>query len=85
MKFQLNGVSRPLSAGLTVACLLRAEGYGQVSGDLCGENQGGRDAETTRSGIALAINECVIPRSQWQSVQIQPDDQVDLFMAIAGG
>ena len=81
MTFQLNGDTRPWRAGLSVACMLQEQGYGVASREVqttCG-------TEGIRTGIALAINECVIPRSQWQSVVIQPDDQVDLFTAIAGG
>lgn len=38
-----------------------------------------------RSGIAVAINQQVIPRSLWHSQQLAEGDVIQLFTAIAGG
>jgi len=38
-----------------------------------------------RSGIAVAINQQVIPRSVWHSQQLAEGDHIQLFTAIAGG
>ncbi|BET95365.1 sulfur carrier protein ThiS [Xenorhabdus taiwanensis] len=41
--------------------------------------------EHTQSGTALAINQTIIPRSEWQTHQINDGDTILLFQAIAGG
>lgn len=38
-----------------------------------------------RAGIAVAINQQVIPRSYWDSQSLQEGDNIMLFTAIAGG
>lgn len=38
-----------------------------------------------RAGIAVAINQQVIPRSHWDSQSLQEGDTIMLFTAIAGG
>lgn len=38
-----------------------------------------------RSGIAVAINQQVIPRSLWDSQPLAEGDHIQLFTAIAGG
>lgn len=35
--------------------------------------------------IAIAVNRQIIPRSQWQSHQLQAQDKVDIVRAIGGG
>ncbi|OTA15500.1 sulfur carrier protein ThiS [Xenorhabdus vietnamensis] len=39
----------------------------------------------TQSGTALAINQTIIPRSEWHIHQVNDGDNVLLFQAIAGG
>ncbi|MBD1227168.1 sulfur carrier protein ThiS [Xenorhabdus griffiniae] len=41
--------------------------------------------ERPQSGTALAINQTIIPRSEWQTHQINDGDSILLFQAIAGG
>jgi sulfur carrier protein len=41
--------------------------------------------ERTATGIAVAINEHVIPRSQWASHKIVNGDQVEIVNAVQGG
>ncbi|PWC15304.1 sulfur carrier protein ThiS [Brenneria roseae subsp. roseae] len=36
-------------------------------------------------GIALAINQTIIPRDAWSQHQVQDGDDILLFQAIAGG
>ncbi|GHG71476.1 sulfur carrier protein ThiS [Alishewanella longhuensis] len=38
-----------------------------------------------RAGIAVAINQQVIPRSRWDIQPLKDGDTIQLFMAIAGG
>ncbi|MBI6549486.1 sulfur carrier protein ThiS [Xenorhabdus lircayensis] len=41
--------------------------------------------QRTQSGTALAINQTIIPRSEWHTHQINDGDNILLFQAIAGG
>jgi sulfur carrier protein len=41
--------------------------------------------ESPLKGSAIAVNQKVISRSEWASYQLQENDQVSLFQAIAGG
>ncbi|MBS0971655.1 sulfur carrier protein ThiS [Chimaeribacter arupi] len=36
-------------------------------------------------GTALAVNQTIIPRAQWETHQVQDGDAILLFQAIAGG
>jgi sulfur carrier protein len=36
-------------------------------------------------GVAIAINGEVVGRSQWPSVQLEPDDRIEVLSAIGGG
>ncbi len=74
MKFLFNGQSREGVVGLTVHALLVNEGY-RVAGD----------QPHIRLGLAVAINEQVVPRSCWPTQTIGAGDTVELFQAIAGG
>ncbi|MEQ5806191.1 sulfur carrier protein ThiS [Alteromonas sp. NFXS44] len=35
--------------------------------------------------VAVAVNQTIIPASQWQHHELQPDDAVELFTLVAGG
>ncbi|MBC8953926.1 sulfur carrier protein ThiS [Xenorhabdus sp. PB62.4] len=41
--------------------------------------------QCTQSGTALAINQTIIPRSDWYTHQVNDGDNILLFQAIAGG
>lgn len=43
------------------------------------------DIDPEVGGIAVAINAAVVPRSRWPEVHIQPDDDVEIVRATAGG
>lgn len=37
------------------------------------------------ANIAVAVNQHVVPKSQWKKLHCQQGDQIDLFTAVAGG
>ncbi|ETS31388.1 sulfur carrier protein ThiS [Photorhabdus temperata] len=41
--------------------------------------------EWSQPGTALAINQTIIPRSNWSTHQVNDGDNILLFQAIAGG
>ena len=82
MSFLFNGERREWSAGLSVQQLLLHEGYGVPSAPITASATA---PETVRLGIAVAINEQVLPRCSWVSRQIARDERLELFQAIAGG
>jgi len=41
--------------------------------------------ESPLKGSAIAVNQKIISRSEWANYQLQENDQVSLFQAIAGG
>ncbi|MDQ7040250.1 MAG: sulfur carrier protein ThiS [Rhodothermus sp.] len=65
----LNGEPYEVPVGTTVAALLR---------HLAIDPEGAR-------GIAVAVNEEVVRRSQWAAVQLQPGDRVEVVTARQGG
>ena len=38
-----------------------------------------------KPGVALAINQSIVPREQWEAHLLKDGDQILLFQAIAGG
>ena len=66
MKATVNGVSRELPDGTTVASLLERLGV-------------------TRSGIAVAKNERVVRRSDYENSPIVEGDAIEIIKAVAGG
>ncbi|MBO9152950.1 sulfur carrier protein ThiS [Chitinophaga sp. GCM10012297] len=40
---------------------------------------------TTRKGIAVAVNQKVVPRLRWSDVTLRPADQVTIIQATQGG
>ena len=38
-----------------------------------------------REGIAVAVNETVVPKAQWDSFELQPNDKVLVIKATQGG
>ena len=41
--------------------------------------------DPTRPGIAVALNDRVVPRSAWATTHLAPGDRVEVLHAIAGG
>lgn len=38
-----------------------------------------------RRGIAVALNQSVLPRTAWAKTQISPDDRIEIVQPLAGG
>ena len=38
-----------------------------------------------RPGIAVAIDQEVIPRTQWEEIEIQPESEIEIIRAAQGG
>ena len=73
MDFFVNDSPRQGLAGLSLAGLLLAEGLGRG------------EPPQIPSGVALAVNQQVIPRSHWALTQVAAGDRIDIFSVIAGG
>ena len=43
------------------------------------------EIDPSRPGIAVAIDQEVIPRTQWEEVKIQPDSEIEIIRAAQGG
>jgi len=41
--------------------------------------------QISQGGIAVAVNETIIPKSDWPAYVLRPDDKVMLIKAIQGG
>jgi sulfur carrier protein len=35
--------------------------------------------------VAAVVNQNIVPKSEWQHYHCQPNDQIELFAAVAGG
>lgn len=46
---------------------------------------GGRPADGSRLGVAVAVNAAVIPRSEWSGWELTAGDNVELVTAVQGG
>lgn len=43
------------------------------------------DIDTERQGIAVALNDAVVPRARWESAPVSPGDVVEVIGAVQGG
>ena len=43
------------------------------------------DIDPKRRGIAVAVNETVVPRAAWTETQISPGDRIEIVRPLAGG
>lgn len=84
MNFVLNGQPRVWQPELTLETLLRQEGY-LVNRAEESQPEVGSCPLATRAGVAVAIGQQVIPRSVWAERLVAPEDEIELFQAIAGG
>ena len=41
--------------------------------------------DSSRRGVALALNGRVVPRAEWEHVRLRPQDRVEIVRAFAGG
>lgn len=42
-------------------------------------------ADPARPGIAVAVNDRVVPRAAWATTRLAPGDRVEVLQAVAGG
>lgn len=84
MSFVLNGQPRAWQPELTLEALLFQEGYvAKTPG--APQPDAGCCTGSIRAGVAVAIGQQVVPRSTWAQRVIAPQDEIELFQAIAGG
>jgi len=38
-----------------------------------------------RPGVAVAVNESLVPRAAWPATELQPGDRVEIVVAVQGG
>jgi sulfur carrier protein len=69
MRVLLNGETRELADGATVADLVERSGL----------------AHERRRGIAVAVDAEVVPRSAWEATELSEGQAVELLTAIQGG
>lgn len=36
-------------------------------------------------GVAIALNQAVVPRSQWEAREVTDGDEIDILVAVQGG
>ncbi len=41
--------------------------------------------DPARPGIAVAVNDAIVPREEWASRALRPGDRVEVVRAVAGG
>ena len=41
--------------------------------------------EKDATGIAIALNQAVVPRSQWENREVTDGDEIDILLAVQGG
>ena len=41
--------------------------------------------DPSRPGIAVAIDQEVVPRTQWEETEIQPESEIEIIRAAQGG
>ncbi|WP_409419928.1 sulfur carrier protein ThiS [Pseudaeromonas sp. ZJS20] len=73
MDFFVNDSPRQGLAGLSLEGLLLAEGLGRG------------EPPQIPAGVAVALNQVVIPRPQWALTPVASGDRIDIFSVIAGG
>jgi sulfur carrier protein len=69
MKILVNGSEREVPARLTVAELMR----------------GLPDGGAAASGVAVAVEAQVVPRSEWEEVELSEGQRVEVLGAVQGG
>jgi sulfur carrier protein len=69
MRIIVNGAERDLPERLTVAELVRRLAHGAGEG----------------RGVAVAVDAQVVPRSQWDGVELSEGQRVEVLGAIQGG
>jgi sulfur carrier protein len=75
---RLNGATRPLAAGTTLAGLVTA-----ITGRELLPT--GNPADGGRLGVAVARNFGIVPRSQWSVTELGQHDDIEILTAVQGG
>ncbi|HEX2498371.1 MAG TPA: sulfur carrier protein ThiS [Actinomycetes bacterium] len=77
VRVSINGESRELAAGTTVA---------DVVAELAPpSNHGTAPPKGTARGIAVAVNDEVVPRTAWPDTVLAEADRVEVLTAVQGG
>ncbi|TDD70249.1 sulfur carrier protein ThiS [Jiangella aurantiaca] len=58
---------------------------GATLGDVVLRTMTKPDGTYSDSGIAVAVNQIVVPRSDWAATPLQPDDKIEIISAVQGG
>ena len=74
----VNGGNLGLPDAITVRDLV-ADRLGRAVGD------DGRACDGTPLGVAVAVDEAVLPRSSWAHTPLTPDARYELVTAVQGG
>ena len=45
----------------------------------------GMDIRADTTGIAVAVNEAVVPRQNWRDTQLRTSDSIEIIRAVQGG
>ena len=54
---------------------------GLTIADVVANETGKKDA----TGIAIALNQAVVPHSQWENREVADGDEIDILVAVQGG
>ena len=65
----------------TVNQEVRQGDEGLTIADVVANETGEKDA----TGFAIALNQAVVPRSQWENRQVTDGDEIDILVAVQGG
>lgn len=76
MKISINGERHELAESLTISELLQAV---MVTGKMV------KVLTFELTGLALAVNQTIVPQEQWAHYSLSDGDEIALFRAIAGG
>lgn len=58
---------------------------GATLGDVVMRTMTRRDGTYSDSGIAVAVNQIVVPRSDWAATPLRSDDKIEIITAVQGG
>ena len=70
MMYTVNQEQRTAEGNRTIAEVVREETGGDVG---------------QAKGLAVALNQAVVPRSRWEEQQVNDGDEIDLLVAVQGG
>jgi sulfur carrier protein len=77
VRVSINGEARELTAGTTVA---------EVVAELAPQSDHGTaPPRATARGIAVAVNDEVVPRTAWPDTVLAEADRVEVLTAVQGG